>query len=402
VEVNTDNADGSWSRVISYTDLITNKLATKTTIQQSSDGMVRTTSKDVDGDGTVDQVETLTLDTTGASVAILTNNAVARGASYLLPSIVYWKQAIAAKIETSSSADGRTKTIKYDYDGNGTYEAVTQSQMQIDGSVVATITETNASGAVIAKGTMTTSTDGLITVLSKDSSNDGVIDHTETAVTRVDGSVLLTKVDRNASGATTGTIVDTISAMGSLSLRITSDGQGRKTSQITVAGNGTSVITTYDAASGQTLSVANANKAGLLTSAVLYDPLNANPWTRVEQSFDATGKKTLEKQFNDDGTRADITFYTPTGAQQHIDFFNSAGQKTNTTDFDVTNATDWSRLEKSFNANGQLLSQAAYFHDGHKAFWFWDPTNAQPWADILQDHDTAGRMIFQRDRYERD
>ncbi|NTJ65083.1 DUF4214 domain-containing protein [Agrobacterium rhizogenes] len=393
--VNTNNADGSKTIVISDTDLTTNKLAAKTTIQQSSDGMMRTTSKDVDGDGTVDQVETLTAGTTGATVSIVTNNATAQKTNYLLAGKVYWKQAIAAKVETDSSADGRTKTVKYDYDGNGTFEVVMQSQLQADGSTVATVTETNAGGTVVAKGTITTSTDGLITVLSKDSTNDGVIDHKETSVIHNDGSISLTKVDLNASSAVTQTVVDTVSAMGSLTLRVTSNGQGQKTSQVAIASDGSSVTTSYNAAGGQVTSVINANKAGIPTSAVLYDPLNANPWTRAEQSFDASGKKTLEKQFNDDGSRTEITFYTPTGAQQHIDFFNSAGQKTTTRDFDVTNATDWSQLDKSFNAAGQLVSQAAQFHDGHKANWFWDPTNAQTWSQITQNYDTAGRMIWQ-------
>jgi hypothetical protein len=396
VAVNTNNADGSKVSVISDTDLRTNKLASKTTIQQSSDGMLRTISKDVDGDGTVDQVETLTADTTGATLSIVTNNAVAQKTNYLLPGKVNWKEAIAARMETTSAADGRTKTVKYDYDGNGTFEVVMQSQLQVDGSTVATVTETNASGAVVAKGTITTSADSLITVLSKDSTNDGVIDHTETSVIHDDGSITLTKVDLNASSAVMQTVVDTVSAMGSLTLRVASNGQGQMTSQTVINADASSATTTYNAAGGQVLSIVNLNKAGIVTSVTLWDPLGSNPWYRVEQSFDAAGKKTLEKQFNDDGTRAEVTFYLPTGAQQHIDFYNPAGQKTNTTDFDVTNVNDWRQLDKSFNAGGQLLSQAAYFDDGHKAFWFWDPTNAQSWSEILQDHDTAGRMIFQR------
>ncbi len=497
VTVNTNNADGSKVSVISDTDLTTNKLATKTTIQQSSDGMVRTTSKDVDGDGTVDQVETLTADTTGATVSIVTNNATAQKTNYLLAGKVYWKQAIAAKVETDTSADGHTKTVKYDYDSNGTFEVVMQSQLQADGSTVATITETNASGAVIAKGTITTSTDGLITVLTKDSTNDGVIDHKETSVIHNDGSITLTKVDLNASSAVTQTVVDTVSAMGSLTLRVTSDGQGRKTSQLAIAGDGSSVTTNYNAAGGQVMSVINANKAGIPTFAVYYDPLNANPWSRAEQSFDASGKKTLEKQYNDDGSRTEITFYTPNGAQQHVDFFNAAGvrtasidydvtssndwtsfqrsydsagritqqinnmdngtkgvynydpgntqpwssyiqiynpsgqmtnqtvygddgtrteiafyiptgaqqhidyynaagQRTGSVDFDVTNAQGWSRLDQSFNTNGQRISQTAYYDDGTKGIWFWDPTNAQSWSEIDQSLNTAGQMTFQR------
>jgi len=394
VTVNTNNADGSKTTVIADTDLTTNKLASKTTIQQSSDGMVRTTSKDVDGDGSVDQVETLTADTTGATISIVTNNAIGQKADYLLAGQVYWKQAIAAKVETDSSADGRTKTVKYDYDGNGTFEVVMQSQLQADGSTVATVTETNASGGVIAKGTITTSTDGLITVLAKDSTNDGVIDHTETSVIHNDGSITLTKVDLNASSAVTQTVVDTVSAMGSLTLRVTSDGQGRKISQLVIAGDGSSVTTNYNAAGAQVTSVINANKAGTPTSAVLYDPLNANPWARVEQSFDANGKKTFERQFNDDGTRTEVTFYTPTGAQQHVDFFNAAGIRTGSIDYDVTNSQPWNRKDDAFNAAGQLLTETTYIDDGSHTVHSFDPTNSQPWANIDQEYNAAGKITL--------
>ncbi len=400
VTVNTNNADGSKTTVISDTDLTTNKLASKTTVQQSSDGMVRTTSKDVDGDGIVDQVETLTTNTVGAVVSIVTNNATAQKTNYLLAGKVYWKQAIAAKVETDSYRDGHTKVVNYDYDNNGTFEVVMQSQLQVDGSTVATVTETNASGAVVAKGTITTSADGLVTVLSKDSNNDGVIDHKETSVIHNDGSITLTKVDLNASSAVTQTVVDTVSAMGSLTLRVTSNGQGQKTSQVVIAADGSSVTTNYNAGGGQVLSVINANKAGIPTSAVYYDPLNANPWTRVEQSFDASGKKTLEKQFNDDGTRTEITFYTPTGAQQHVDFFNAAGQKTGTTDFDVTNTQEWSRLDRSLNTSGQAVSQTAYYDNGTKGIWFWDPTNAQSWSEVFQFFAASGQMTNQTNKYD--
>lgn len=393
VEVDTNNADDSKTSVISDTDLAINKLATKTTIQQSSDGMVRTTSKDVDGDGTVDQVETLTADTTGATVSIVTNNATAQKATYLLAGKVYWKQAIAAKVETDGSADGHTKTVKYDYDGNGTFEVVMQSQLQVDGSTATTVTETNASGGVIAKGTITTSTDGLITVLSKDSNNDGVIDHTETSVTHADGSVTLTKVDLNASSAVTKTVVDTVSAMGSLMLRVISDGQGRKTSQVTIASDGTSVTTTYDAASGKTLSVANANKAGILTTVVLYDPLNTQPWSTVNQTYDATGKKTLEKQFIDDGTRVEITFYTATGAQQHVDYFNAAGVRTSSLDYDLLNTAAWSRLQQNYDSLGRVTYHVEFNDDGSRNELSYDPGNTVGWSTYQQLYNTAGQLV---------
>ncbi|WP_246703589.1 beta strand repeat-containing protein [Rhizobium sp. P28RR-XV] len=395
VTVNTNNADGSKMTVISDTDLTTGKLATKTTIQQSSDGMVRTTSKDVDGDGTVDQVETLTADTAGSVVSIVTNNAIAKKTNYLPAGKVNWRQAIAAKVETDSYRDGHTKIVNYDYDNNGTFEVVMQSQLQVDGSTVATVTETNTSGTVIAKGTIKTSADGLITVLSKDSNNDGVIDHTETSVIHNDGSITLTKVDLNASSAVTQSVVDTVSAMGSLTLRVTSDGQGRKTAQVVIAGDGSSVTTNYNAAGGQVLGVINANKTGIPTFAVYYDPLNANPWTRVERSFNVLGNRTIDKQFNDDGSRTEITFYTPTDAQQHVDFFNAAGVRTASIDYDVTSSNDWASYQISYDSAGRVTQQVNYMDDGRKGVYNYDPGNTQPWSSYSQIYNSAGQMTNQ-------
>ncbi|RSB75801.1 hypothetical protein EFD55_18440 [Rhizobium pisi] len=360
----TANADGSSTTVISDTDFPAGTLAAKTTIQTSADGRVRTTSKDINGDGTPDQVDTVTVDTTGSSVSVVTNYAAARNISNLTPGVVYWSQAIAAKIETTTSADGRVKVAKYDYDGNGAYETVMQSTIQVDGSVVTTVTETNASGAVNARGTIATSADGLITTLSKDTDNNGTVDHTENAVTHADGSITLTKIDLNASGALTQTVVDQVTALGSLSSSLTTDSAGRKTADTVVAADGSSVATTYDGPSGQQLSVSNATRAGLLTSATFYDPLNAKQWTRIEQQYDAAGKKTLEKQFNRDGTRVEITY-------------------------DVSNAT-WDRYEKWYDTSNRLTGQTNYNDDGTREVYTYDVAGTQSWSTIRQNYIAAG------------
>jgi hypothetical protein len=395
VEVDSNNADGSRTSVISDTDLTTNKLASKITTTRSADGTLRTISKDVNGDGVIDQIDTLTTDSRGASVDIVTNTAPAQSASYLTPGGIYWKQAIAAKIETDSSPDGRSKTIKYDYDGDGIFETIMQSQLQIDGSVASSVTETTAVGATVAKGTIITSADGQTTILNKDTNNDGVIDHIETSVTLADGSVTLAKVDRNADNSMKQTVVDNVSALGSLVTRVTSDSLSHKTSQVVIAFDGSSTVTTYDGPSGQQLSVSNVNKAGLLTSAVLYDPLNAQAWTRVEQSFDASGKKTLEKQFNDNGTRTEITFYTPTGAQQHIDYFNTSGIRTSSVDYDLLNTAAWSRVEISYDAAARVTYRAEFNDNGTKTAYTYDPANAQSYSSITQTFNTAGQLTTQ-------
>ncbi|MGO7863600.1 peptidoglycan DD-metalloendopeptidase family protein [Rhizobium ruizarguesonis] len=444
----TANADGSSTTVISDTDLLGGTLAANTTIQTSADGRVRTTSKDINGDATVDQVETVTIDSTGASVSVVTNNATARMASNLTPGGVYWTQAIAAKIETTTSADGRTKIAKYDYDGNGVYEIVMQSTIQVDGSIVTAVTETNASGAVTAKGTISTSADGLITTLSKDVGNNGTTDHTETAATHADGSITLTKVDLNASGAVTQTNVVQVTALGSLSYSLTTDSLGRKTAETIVAADGSSVTTTYDGASGQTLSVANANKAGLLTTVTFYDPLNAQGSTRIEQQYDAAGRKTLETQFNSDGSRIEIAFDPSNAAawSQVQQNYNAAGQltykletgddgtktasdvagnlswstikqtydtanrlvgvdQTNddstryVTSYDPANAVNWSRIDYSYNAAGQLTVQNIYYDNGDTRYYAWDRANAN-WSSRLVIQNSAKQTTYEETTFD--
>ncbi|OWV90406.1 adhesin [Rhizobium sp. R693] len=383
------HADGSRTTVMTDTDLATGKLAAKTTVQVSADGKTVTTSKDVNGDGTDDQLETVTIDATGATKSVVTNNATARSASYLTAGGVYWTQAIAAKSETTTSIDGRSKTIRYDYDGDGVFEVTMQSVRQVDGSIVTSVTET---GATVATGTISTSADGLITKLVKDTGNNGSTDHTETSVTHADGSVTLTKVDFNA-GTLTQSVVDTVNTLGSLTLRVTSDGQGRKTSQVTIATDGSSETTAFDAASGQPLSITRANKAGILTSATLYDPLNAQPWSRVEQQFDATGKKVSEVQYKDDGTRAEITF-TATGDQQQIKFYSATNILTGTTEFDTANANTWTKVEKTYDAKGQVTVQVTTNDDATKVQINYDRANAQTWSTYQQNFDAGGHPTF--------
>ncbi|MBX5202429.1 hypothetical protein HJB81_13660 [Rhizobium sp. NZLR1] len=444
----TANADGSSTTVISDTDLPAGTLASTTTIQSSADGRLKTTSKDINGDGTNDQVETVTVDSTGASVSVVTNNATARLVSNLTPGGAYWTQAIAAKVETTTSADGRTKIAKYDYDGNGVYETVMQSTIQVDGSIVTAVTETNASGAVTAKGTISTSADGLITTLSKDVGNNGSIDHTETAVIHADGSITLTKVDLNASGAMTQTNVVQVTAIGSLSSSITTDSLGRKTAETIVAADGSSTTTTYDGASGHTLSVANANKAGLLTTVTFYDPLNASTSTRIEQQYDAAGRKTLETQINDDGSRIEIAFDPSNAASwsQIQQNYNAAGQltykletaddgtktasdvagnlswstikqtydtanrlvgvdQTNddstryVTSYDPANAVNWSRIDYSYNASNQLSAQNIYYDNGDKRYYAWDRANAN-WSSRLVIQNSAGQTTYEETTFD--
>ncbi|MGO6738894.1 hypothetical protein ACCS71_26580 [Rhizobium ruizarguesonis] len=417
----TANADGSSTTVLSDTNVPGGTLAAKTTIQTSADGRLRTTSKDINGDGTVDQVETVTIDPTGASVSVVTNNATAQKVSNLTPGGVYWSQAIAAKIETTTSADGRTKIAKCDYDGNGVYETVMQSTIQVDGSIVTAVTETNASGTVTAKGTIATSADGLITSLSKDAGNNGTIDHTETAVTHADGSIMLTKVDLNGSGAMTQTVIDVVSAFGSLASSFTKDSSGRVTSQTNYNADGTREYYTYDAAnkefwssirqnyiaSGQQSSQYQYNDDG---SQVIsdYDLTNGVSWSRRDVFLDAAGRQTAQTNYNDDGTREEY-YLDPAnsqswtsirknyvaGGQQSSEYqYNDDGSKVYI-DYDLTNIVSWSRRDIFLDGAGRQTGQYNYNDNGTIEKYFYDASSSQSWSTIRQNFQTASQMLNQ-------
>ncbi|WP_461520650.1 beta strand repeat-containing protein [Rhizobium leguminosarum] len=417
----TANADGSSTTVLSDTNVPGGTLAAKTTIQTSADGRLRTTSKDINGDGTVDQVETVTIDPTGASVSVVTNNATAQKVSNLTPGGVYWSQAIAAKIETTTSADGRTKIAKCDYDGNGVYETVMQSTIQVDGSIVTAVTETNASGTVTAKGTIATSADGLITSLSKDAGNNGTIDHTETAVTHADGSIMLTKVDLNGSGAMTQTVIDVVSAFGSLASSFTKDSSGRVTSQTNYNADGTREYYTYDAAnkefwssirqnyiaSGQQSSQYQYNDDG---SQVIsdYDLTNGVSWSRRDIFLDAAGRQTAQTNYNDDGTREEY-YLDPAnsqswtsirknyvaGGQQSSEYqYNDDGSKVYI-DYDLTNIVSWSRRDIFLDGAGRQTGQYNYNDNGTIEKYFYDASSSQSWSTIRQNFQTASQMLNQ-------
>ncbi|WP_405127731.1 beta strand repeat-containing protein [Rhizobium leguminosarum] len=318
----TSNADGSSTAVISDTNLPAGTLDAKTTIQTSADGSVKTTVKDINGDNTAVQGETATIDATGASVVVVSNNATARAVSNLTPGVVYWKQAIAAKIETTTSADGRTEVAKYDYDGNGVYETDMQSTVQVDGSVITTVTE---AGTVTAKGTIATSADGLVTTLSKDTDGNGSIDHIETAITHADGSITLNKKDANAVKQT---VVEEVRSTGTLASRKTTDlgGLNWTYSEETFDGWGRAATNNVVYDDGTRL-------------AYRFDAANTNTWWKLQYSYTGTTLVWL-REFWDNGTLTHRQY-----------------------DYDPNNSY-W-QIANDELADGTLIQQTKYFDNGN-------------------------------------
>ncbi len=260
-DTKTYNADGSYAetqkdyRTSTQTSTgwgatVTPVLLKTTTETVNADGKTKTVAVTLNSDTSADETSTTVTAIDGSTVATTINDAAAKAVAPL-PGKVLWNSAIstthktvASKVITTVSADGLSKTVQADYDGNGTLEHTETWQTQIDGSQIGAIQDVNASGAVVAKGTMTISADGLTTTLKEDSHNSGLVDHVDTATTHVDGSIAETVTDYNADG----TLKQTVAAY------VTADGQS------------TSVVTTTPPASSGALATSTTVITGNATA----------------------------------------------------------------------------------------------------------------------------------------
>lgn len=201
----TNNADGSRSETLNVfsvkkaepaaTDqspIVT--LSKNAVITTSADGMLTTSKVDVDGDGTFDEVTTTQINIDGSSETTITSNDVAQEQA-ASPDDLVWRSpfaeddsTVAAITKTTISADGLTKIIEADYDGNGTFEHREVWTTHLDGRQTATITDKNASSVTVASGTIEVSADGRTSTMSIDRDNNGSIDQTETVSLSLDGT----------------------------------------------------------------------------------------------------------------------------------------------------------------------------------------------------------------------
>ncbi|BCG73341.1 hypothetical protein MesoLj113a_44990 [Mesorhizobium sp. 113-1-2] len=225
------NADGSYSETwkdyqtstktaIDWGAATTPVLLKTTTETVSADGKTRNTTVKLNSDTSADETSTAVTAIDGSIVTTSTNDAAAKTVAPLLGKVL-WSSAIAtsnktvaSKVITTISADGLSKAVQADYDGNGTYEHTETWQTQVDGSQIGTIQDVNASNAVVAKGTVTVSADGLTTLLSEDTDNNGTIDHIDTATMHVDGSITETVTNYNTNGTLKQTVVTYVTADG--------------------------------------------------------------------------------------------------------------------------------------------------------------------------------------------
>ncbi|HEY8577188.1 MAG TPA: calcium-binding protein [Devosia sp.] len=228
---NIANADGSTSttlRIYKISDIVNNVataispvLLQTAATSVSADGNTVTATVDVDGNGSVDETSTTVTKIDGSIMTMTTDNTAARAFAPPVGDIV-WSSAIAsthktvaATTLTTVSADGNSRTVQADYDGNGTYEHTETWTTNIDGSQVGVISDTNASGTVVASATQTISADGnTVSLRREEVTNDGYVEHFETLLIRSDGSKVKTVSDYGRNWTLKQSVTTTVSADG--------------------------------------------------------------------------------------------------------------------------------------------------------------------------------------------
>lgn len=307
------NADGS------KTETVTNKngaavLLNRTVTTTSADGKTISISRDITGDGLNDQTEARITAVDGSTTITLSD---------LNPD-----GTLKAKTTTTTSANGLTRTVQADLDGNATNDVteVDATVVNADGSRTKTITTSNNNGSLRNKATTTTSADGRSKSTQTDLNGDNVIDLTYACMIAVlaDGTSTSTETTTNNDGSLRSKTVTTLSA----------DGLSR-TTQADVTGDGlfdatTSDVTVINADGSRTQTVSTTNRDGSLNNksitvkgadgisrTVQSDVTGDGGWDRVETiAVDGTGA-TIDtvSLFNTNGSlkKKDVTTTSANG-----------------------------------------------------------------------------------------
>lgn len=225
-----DNADGSTTVTITSFDANGSK-TDQTVTTTSADTKTVTTLVDNNGDGVWDQSTVFNTNADGSSCTT-TRNFGSDG-------------SLSSEVVVIASADGLSKIIKTDKTGSGTFDLITSDVTVInaDGSRTETLTNTDEDGDLLARTVTTTSADGRNKTIDTDNTGSGSFDALKTSsiVIGADGSVSTTVKDMNIAGVLQDETVSTVSADG-LSKVVSTDSNGdgvidRVSSDVTTIGS---------------------------------------------------------------------------------------------------------------------------------------------------------------------
>jgi LysM repeat protein len=276
-DVTTVNANGSTTRVISDYDPGTS-LHARTTIDTSADGLTVTTTKDIDGDGQVDQTIVQVTNEDGSVTTSNMDGTVISGAG--------GDYGSASGSYQSTDATGLSTTVDFDADGDGLADSrsVSETVLNTDGSKTTSLTVSSIlwesqqgsdpTSKIVTTGraVTTTSADGLSSDTEWDLDGSGSFDASES----VD-----TVLNANGSATRTNSIYDGVDLVSALSVTASADGM-TKTTQRDVDGTGSFTETSTD--------VLVSNADGSTTETVTNTDASAHLISKFATTTSADGR----------------------------------------------------------------------------------------------------------------
>ncbi|WP_269586171.1 DUF4214 domain-containing protein [Roseibium sp. Sym1] len=177
----------------------------KTTSVTSADGLTTASESDLDGDGDKDLLV--------SDVTVQNGD----GSSTRTVTTANGDTSLRGILETTTSADGLTRTVREDVNGDGAFDKKTVNSLvlEADGGTTHTASAFAGDETTLLSETVTTqSADRRTTTVTIDRDGDGAIDSTSVRVKGTDGAVTQTVTQTAADGTVLGETVSTVSANG--------------------------------------------------------------------------------------------------------------------------------------------------------------------------------------------
>ncbi len=370
-------ADGSIETASQAIDengaLLSSSLATV-----SGNGLIETITSDLDGDGQTDRITTITRGAEGGYTQIVQDYDPG------------FQLANSATLVVS--ADGRTQTTTFDFDGDGANDQQLVQVLNADQSVSMVYSDLSGSNpdAIIQS---TTSANGLSTVATFDLNGDGTAEFTRAVATSfaADGTQITSLTE---TGPTGGTIYEQVSSVAADGLTTTTtydvDGDG------TI--DGTQVQDTVINADGSTTETIRSTYAdGALRAETVIETSADGRRIDVRADYDGNGiaDQISQTVIGSDGERVEtITsfneagyensrFVTTTSADGHS-IETHRGNSIETTTYNPTNTASYTwEIESTSDQSGQTSAH----HFGADGIETWTYTVKNAGGSVVASHE---------------
>ena len=353
IDAKTLNQDGSTTEAVTDT-VNTGALRDKTVTTTSGTGLSRTTTHDFDGDGTTDLTtsDTEVLNADGSTVETVTDSNI---------------HGLRDQSVTTNSADHKTVTTQRQFNGSVTFSQTEAATTATDGSITDALSIVSAGGTLIRKTATTTAANGLSKTVQADVNGDGTLDTTASDVIALntDGSRTETITHTGTGGTLIDKTVTTTSGNG-LSITTQTDQNGDSTFDLTK-----SDITALGNDGSTTRTVLRSNADGSLRTRAVTVTSADRKTVAVTRTFGQDGTQadtsviqangTILETLSDKNAAGTViggktVSTTANGLSRTTTFTNAAGVTTDTATDTTTLNTNGGRTEHYTDQDGSASS----------------------------------------------